>query len=165
MAQVLFLHDIELVHAPFVQRYAADKLIADTTAAIPHPYPDCAAEDFIKQALRERDEKRSFVHAVMVEKQFVGVASLFNCQRVPGEAEVGYWIGVPFWGRGYATQALSLLLETARVLGFTTLVGKCVARNPASARVMGKNGFSFDRESVGCGRHTDDTVLEFKRSL
>ncbi len=165
MTDTLHLQDIALAHAPAIQRYAADQRIADTASSIPHPYPDGAAECFVRRVLQERVEKKSFVHAVMIGEEFVGVASLFNCLRVPGEAEVGYWIGVPFWGKGYATHAVSLLIALAKSMGFSALVGKCVARNPASARVMEKNGFHFDKESIGCGPHTGDLVREFKRTV
>ncbi|MBI2342967.1 MAG: GNAT family N-acetyltransferase [Deltaproteobacteria bacterium] len=159
------LRDIALDHVPFVQTYAADRLISDTTASIPHPYPIDAAEKFIQQAMHDRSAMKAFVHAVYVNDQFVGVASLFHVKWDILEAEIGYWIGVPFWRRGYATQAVALLLLKAERLGLTALVGKCLARNPASRHVMEKVGFTFEKESIGCGQHAADAVFEFRKSV
>jgi len=54
---------------------------------------------------------------------------------------MGYWIARPFWGRGYATEACSALVEIARTLGLASLEGSHFTDNPASARVLEKLGF------------------------
>ena len=148
-----------------MQKYASDKLIADTTASIPHPYPVDGAECFIKDALHKRADKTAFVYALYVGDRFVGVCSLFAADWEQSNVEIGYWIGVPFWGKGYVTQAVSLLLMKAKELGFQTVVGKCLKRNPASKKVLEKNGFFFTKESIGCGRHEKEAVLEYTRCL
>ena len=55
--------------------------------------------------------------------------------------ELGYWIGRSFWGRGYATEACSALIDIARALGLPSLEGSHFIDNPASARVLDKLGF------------------------
>jgi RimJ/RimL family protein N-acetyltransferase len=54
---------------------------------------------------------------------------------------MGYWIGRPFWGRGYATEACTALVDIARTLGLPSLEGSHFIDNPASARVLEKLGF------------------------
>jgi RimJ/RimL family protein N-acetyltransferase len=54
---------------------------------------------------------------------------------------MGYWIAKLFWGRGYATEACSALVEIARALGLGRLEGSHFVDNPASARVLEKLGF------------------------
>ena len=61
-------------------------------------------------------------------------------------AEVGYWIGKPFWGRGYATEMLWTMRELAMGLGVLRLSALCHPEHRASLRVMEKCGFS--REGV-----------------
>jgi RimJ/RimL family protein N-acetyltransferase len=66
-----------------------------------------------------------------------------------GEREVGYWLGREFWGKGIATQALSLLLEQVTL---RPLVAYVVKHNLASIRVLEKCGFeitSSESEEVG----------------
>lgn len=59
------------------------------------------------------------------------------------EAEVGYWVGVPFWNRGVCTEALLAVVEYCFCeKGFTTLWGDYFTDNPASRRVMEKCGFT-----------------------
>ncbi len=72
------------------------------------------------------------------------------------EVELGYWIGRPFWGQGYATEAARAVLSLARSLGHRRLVASHFVDNPASARVLRKLGFCptgvvRDRFSLGRG--------------
>lgn len=161
----LILQEIAAKHIHSVQKYASDKLIAETTASIPHPYPSDGAEWFIDDSIKKRAGRLSFVFAIEVNGQFAGVCSLFNICWKTFEAEVGYWIGVPFWNKGYATKAVSLLLTQAKNLGLKSLHAKCLARNPASKNVLEKNGFHFVKNSIGCGRHTNDQVLVYQRQI
>jgi len=62
-------------------------------------------------------------------------------RRASGSVEIGYWIGRPFWGRGYATEACRALIDIARTLGLPNLEGSHFLDNPASARVLEKLGF------------------------
>ncbi len=70
--------------------------------------------------------------------EIIGGCGLFDNQ---GQAEVGYWITPAHWGKGYATEALAGLLDIARMVGHTRLLGHHAADNPASARVLRKAGF------------------------
>jgi RimJ/RimL family protein N-acetyltransferase len=57
------------------------------------------------------------------------------------KVELGYWIGRPYWGQGYATEAARALLSLAKVLGHRRLVAGHFVDNPASGRVLRKLGF------------------------
>ena len=65
----------------------------------------------------------------------------------PQGVEIGYWIGRPYWGRGYATAAVELLVEEARRRGLERLYAEVFAENPASMRVLEKAGFARDGEA------------------
>ena len=71
--------------------------------------------------------------------QLVGACGLGR--RPSGSVELGYWIAKPFWGRGYATEACSALVDIARILGLPSLEGSHFIDNPPSARVLEKLGF------------------------
>lgn len=58
-------------------------------------------------------------------------------------ADIGYWIGVPYWGNGYATEAGNAIIERARDLGIKTIVLKYFDGNGASRRVSEKLGFAW----------------------
>ncbi len=63
----------------------------------------------------------------------------------PGIAELGYWVGVPYWGRGYATEAAAAVVEFGfRVLALERIWARAFARNPASSRVLEKIGMAHE---------------------
>jgi RimJ/RimL family protein N-acetyltransferase len=65
--------------------------------------------------------------------------------KLDGEhPEIGYWLGVPFWGKGYATEAARALIDHAfGELGYDVLVSGARVSNPASRRVLQKCGFEW----------------------
>lgn len=58
-------------------------------------------------------------------------------------ADIGYWIGAPYWGNGYATEAGHAIIERARQLGVETIILKYFDGNDASRRVSEKLGFTW----------------------
>lgn len=125
-----------------LQRLAGDRRIAATTATIPHPYPDGAAEAFIgAQEARWRDG--THLTCAITERgvdALVGAVGLvFAAEHA--RAELGYWIAVPAWGRGYATEASVALCDYGfATLGLHRIEARHVADNPASGAVMRKLG-------------------------
>lgn len=129
-------------HADAIQRLAADARIAATTS-IPHPYPAQGARDYIARQLEDRAAGRGWAFAIMDRDELVGVCGVHGI--VPGGTpEVGYWVGVPYWGQGYASFGLRLLLEFVFTnLGLERVGARVLEANPASARVLEKNGMRF----------------------
>jgi len=58
-------------------------------------------------------------------------------------ADIGYWIGVPYWGNGYASEAGRAIIERAKELGVETIILKYFDGNDASRRVSEKLGFAW----------------------
>lgn len=134
-------------HAPAFQRLAEDACIAATTL-VPHPYPPDGAARFAEDAARARARGEAYAFAVVEARggAVVGSCGLKHVDRGEGQAELGYWIGVPFWGRGYATAAVRQAVRFAfDDLGLDRVVAEVLASNPGSARVLEKAGF----EAVG----------------
>lgn len=97
----------------------------------------------------------------------VGAISLMGAQASDlvggaGEYEAGYWVGRPFWGRGYCPEALRALIARARdELGARTIWAGYYTGNGKSRRVMEKCGMSF----VRCDRDVDVPLLGERRDL
>ena len=64
-------------------------------------------------------------------------------------ADIGYWIGVPYWGNGYASEAGRAIIERAKELGVETIILKYFDGNDASRRVSEKLGFTWRSREVG----------------
>jgi [ribosomal protein S5]-alanine N-acetyltransferase len=107
---------------------------------------------WIRYTLALRDQRRE-VNFAMIEpasNTLVGVCGVLNIEGTPRRGELGYWVGVPYWRRGYASAAAR---ELVRIV-FTDhrleeLYSSCLVRNPASRRVLEKTGFRH----VGYGTH------------
>jgi RimJ/RimL family protein N-acetyltransferase len=116
-----------------------DRRIAENTLRIPHPYALADAESFIATA-NAADGERAF----LITR---GAAVLGACgivRRDGEDPEIGYWLGVPFWGRGYATEAARGVIDHAfGDLGYDCLAGGTRVSNPASRRVLEKCGFQW----------------------
>lgn len=128
--------------APAVQRLAGDLAVAHTTLNIPHPYEDGMAEAWITMVAEDFTVGRQVVFAVTGEATAELLGAIGLVLRLEhARAELGYWIGHPFWGQGYATEAVREVLRYGFVtLGLHRIHASHFARNPASGRVMLKAG-------------------------
>ena len=108
----LLLRPFQLSDAKEVQRLAGDKDIASTTLNIPHPYEDGMAEGWIGTHKGLFEEGKGVVYAITSrdDGRLIGAISLMNIVK-NHQAEMGYWIGVPYWGKGYCTEAGKALLR------------------------------------------------------
>lgn len=139
----LLLRPYNLSDAEAVQRLAGDARIASTTTTIPHPYPEGAAEQWICTHGKLFEEMKAATFAVTLKGSgdLIGTASVIDISTKDARAELGYWIGADFWGSGYCTEAVCRLIPFMHDdMGITRIVARCLARNPASARVMEKSG-------------------------
>ncbi len=122
-----------------------DRRIAENTARIPHPYSLADAHAFLAQANREPSQP-SFLIA-LADGTIVGGCGIHVLRG--GERELGYWIGVPYWGRGYATEAARAVVDHAfEALGCERLTSGARVSNPASRRVLEKCGFQWTGVSL-----------------
>jgi RimJ/RimL family protein N-acetyltransferase len=115
-----------------------DRRIAANTARIPHPYAIEDAEQFIA-AVNKREGEACFV--ITLDGAPIGICSVDLREDGP---EIGYWLGVSYWGRGFATEAVRALIDHAfGDLEHDTLISGARVNNPASRRVLEKCGFQW----------------------
>lgn len=141
----LVLRPFEAADAAAVRRLAGAREVAENTLTIPHPYPEGEAEAWIAghpAAFRDGD---LVIFAITTPGEgLVGAVGLM-LERETGIAELGYWIGVPYWGQGYATEAARAVVR----YGFETLAlerisARAFCRNAASSRVLRKIGMTHE---------------------
>ena len=146
----LVLRPFTLDDAPEVRRLAGAREVADTTLHIPHPYPEGAAEQWIggQAEAHQAGTDATFAIVRRVGQTLIGAIGL-TIRPEHLRAELGYWVGVPFWNQGHCTEAAEAVLRHGfEVLGLHRIHASYFARNPASARVMEKIGMTYE----GCFR-------------
>jgi RimJ/RimL family protein N-acetyltransferase len=138
----LLLRPFRLEDAREVQRLAGAREVAAGTLEIPHPYPDGAAEEWISG----QPSVRSLTFAIERKEDgaLIGAIGL-RLEREHGRAELGYWIGVPYWNNGYATEAgRAVVRHGFEAEGLNRIYAFHFSSNPASGRVLQKLGMTHE---------------------
>ncbi len=147
----LILRPFTPTDAADVQRLAGDRDIASTTLNLPHPYENGVAETWIS-GHREKFEQGTCVALAVTLRDdgaLVGAISL-TVNKAHERAELGYWVGKPYWNRGYCTEAARAFLRYGfEQLHLNRIDAHHLRRNPSSGRVMQKLGMKYE----GCLRH------------
>lgn len=109
----------------------------------PFPYTEKDATDFIIYC---QDENPQYIFAIDYNSELVGTIGLVRQTDVYKlTAEIGYWIGEPYWGKGIATNAVKLLVDYGfSKLGFARIYTGVFDFNKASQRVLEKAGFKLE---------------------
>lgn len=143
----LSLRPFRLSDAARVQSLAGKHEVADTTLSLPHPYLDGMAEGWIATHEGEWTRHEGVTLAVTEPDEGLVGAITLRIELAHRRAELGYWVGLPFWGRGYATEAAAAIVRFGfETLGVSRIYAHHFMRNPASGRVMEKVGMR--REGV-----------------
>lgn len=129
---------------------------------VPFPYTNYNADSFF-EAVKNSPGDHFF--AITLNDELIGGLGLhaqpMNHSR---NLEIGYWIGEPFWGKGYCTEAVKLALEIAFTLPDVHRVfARIYAANKSSVKVLLKNGFQLEgilKENIyKNGKFYDEIVL------
>jgi [ribosomal protein S5]-alanine N-acetyltransferase len=138
----LKLRPFRLTDAKCVHLLAGEREIAIMTGSIPHPYPDGAAEAWIEKQAQRRAEGKSYVFAIEIDNAATGSVGVEDA-GTGTPFELGYWLGKPYWGRGYMTEAAVALVELMfNWFNQKALIASYVTDNPASGCILHKLGFA-----------------------
>jgi RimJ/RimL family protein N-acetyltransferase len=133
---------------------ANDRAIAENTARIPHPYTLADARAFIATAMGPAAPLALVAVLAEAPELLVGSAGLDGFGAT-GAGELGYWVGAPFRGQGFATEMAHALVDLAFAGPAERLSASCRVTNDASRRVLAKCGFQWDGvglvSSIGFG--------------
>jgi RimJ/RimL family protein N-acetyltransferase len=137
----------------------AERTIAENTLTIPHPYTLAHAETWIAAHQENFDTGKSLSFAITLEGDLTGAIGL-RFEPDHARAEIGYWIGSAYRGRGLASEATREVVRYAlRDAGLHRVYASHFARNPASGRVLLKAGLACEGvlrgHALKWGRHED----------
>jgi RimJ/RimL family protein N-acetyltransferase len=128
-----------------VAELAGDRDVAATTLRIPHPYTREMAAEWIAETEQLRADGALVNFAITTEAD--GVIGSIGLRLVPEHrrAELGYWIGKPYWGKGYATEAgRAVVAHGFNDLGLHRIHAHFMTSNPASGGVLKKLGMTYE---------------------
>lgn len=142
----LLLRPFVEADAPTVEPLVSERAIAEMTLHIPHPYPAGAAAEWIGSHPGLWQSGAGVTYAVCEADSgtLVGAIGLgVTVEHAKGE--LGYWIGLPFGGRGYCTEAARAVVAFGfETLGLHRIQAHHFVKNPASGRVMQKLGMRHE---------------------
>ena len=127
-----------------LQKLADNPSIAQNLRDVfPHPYTIEDAQFFLELV---EQHKVGHTFAIYNDETFVGVGSIVPQDDVyRHSAEIGYWLGEPFWNKGYATAAVKLLTQHAfEQLNLVRVYAGVFAGNTASMKALEKAGYRLE---------------------
>ena len=125
---------------------ADNRRVAEMLGRMPHPYGETEARAFIARSAEKQAAGAIYAVTLADSGAFIGCAGLNSTER---GLELGYWIGEPYWKRGYATEAAHALVDLAfRATAINVLHVSCRVINPASRRVIHKCGFQYSGQGM-----------------
>ncbi|PIF43569.1 RimJ/RimL family protein N-acetyltransferase [Chryseobacterium sp. 52] len=136
----LILSQLKEEDIPFVTEYLQNKIFSDLTSNIPYPYTRQHAEFWLKISKEAFENNTGYTFALRdKEGKIMGAIGLHD--REDDKAELGYWMGRPFWNKGYVTEAAIALIDFGfQELECNKIYATFFLHNPASGRIMEKIG-------------------------
>jgi RimJ/RimL family protein N-acetyltransferase len=149
-AKRLWLRWPRVQDAAAITRLAGDKDVADMVGILPHPFPSGEAEKLVFEA-RKANAIGSQIKLAIADRRrpdvfmgIVGSRMLSKAGDTRHRASFGYWLGAPYWGQGFATEAAHALIDALfSYTDVTELESSIRVINPSSRRVAEKCGFQF----------------------
>ncbi|PPK86066.1 RimJ/RimL family protein N-acetyltransferase [Neolewinella xylanilytica] len=142
----LLLSKPELADAGRIVELANDPVIAEFTLSVPHPYTEAAAITWLAAINEGWAEDHAFSFAIRNPEngEMLGAVGLHISPKF-GYAELGYWMGAPYRGRGYAREAVGAVIDFGfRHTDLVRIQANHRDDNPASGRVLLANGLKLE---------------------
>jgi len=143
-SEQLVLRPLERTDAPKVADMAGEWEVARWTLDIPHPYDITMARNFIAWAQDELPAQRRIFLAMVARASGDLVGTISLTRNGADEGEIGYWVGRPYQGRGFAREAAAAVIAVAfEAMALRRVVAACRPENEASWRVMEYCGMRY----------------------
>lgn len=142
----LFLRWPKATDAQRIVELAGDRRVSEMTAPIPHPYPPEEAMRFIIASRASNAEGNGLALAITDRQEPEKLIGFIGLRLRPdGEVALGYWLGVPYWGRGYVTEAAQAMVDAAFLYSdVRELIASVRVTNPGSRKVLEHCGFQYE---------------------
>ena len=120
-----------------------NKNVSDWLVMVPYPYTKKDARWWINHCKDAKNNKKDFLYAIEIEEEHVGGISLHK--KFEHSAELGYWLGEPYWGKSYMFEAINKIIEIAfEELKLIRVFAYVFEENIKSENVLLKTGFEYE---------------------
>jgi len=160
--QRLTLRPFSLDDALRMSQLAGNIRVAETTLNVPHPYQPDMARSWISTHEAGWTERKNIVYAITLTEtgELLGTIGLHDIK--PDQAELGYWIGEPYWGRGFCTEAAKAVIAFSfEILELSKVVAEHLKSNPASGAVMKNASMCYVTSDIGVDRYGEPAEIDF----
>lgn len=142
----LILSQLEEKDIPFITEYLQHRIYSDLTSNIPYPYTENDAQLWITMSKEAFEDHTGYTFGIRnKEGHIIGAIGLHD--RDDDKAELGYWIAMPYWNKGYVTEAAKAIVHFGfKKLNFNKIFATHLLHNPASGKIMEKIG--MEKEAV-----------------
>ncbi|MEY8758430.1 GNAT family N-acetyltransferase [Chryseobacterium tongliaoense] len=142
----LILSELKEEDIPYVVEYLQEKVFSELTSNIPYPYSEEDAKYWLTISKEAFETDKGYTFAIRdKEKKIMGAIGIHD--RGDDKAELGYWLAVPFWNRGYVTEAAKAIIDFGfEKSGYNKIFATHFFHNPSSGKVMEKIG--MEREAI-----------------
>ncbi|MBM3199472.1 GNAT family N-acetyltransferase [Candidatus Woesearchaeota archaeon] len=143
----VYLRKLKYSDAKDIYENVKHKEVVKWTLNIPHPYPKNGAIKFIRHKHSARRKKESYAFGIVPKDygKVVGVIDLFKIDWKNKNAELGYWLGKKYWGKGLMTESVKLMLGFAfEDLNLHKVKADLFENNHGSKKVLEKSGFNLE---------------------
>jgi RimJ/RimL family protein N-acetyltransferase len=135
----LLLRRPTLADVKAIVRLANDRRIAENTRRLPHPYLQDHAVDFVRAIAGDKPET-----VFLVENNHTPIGMVGVDWREPSTPELGYWLGVEYWGQGFGTEAARAVIDFIfEAFDAEQMISAARVANPSSRNVLEKCGFQW----------------------
>ena len=161
----LLLRPVEIFDSLDIQKSAGKREIADTMISLPHPYPNGGAERFVARKQNEREAGISVTYIIEKKSgnEFCGLIEVRDIDHERSQGELSFWLAIKAWGHGYMSEVVQVIVQYGfEVLSLNRLYAHHMLRNPATGRVLEKNGFKQEgllRQRVQKWEQYEDVAL------
>lgn len=152
----LTLRLFTIADAPKVTELCTHEAIYAGTLNLPKNYTIESAQGWIPHHQPNFEQDKAYELAIThkLTGELLGAIALSNNVTLK-KGEIAYWVGYPYWGNGYATEALQAIIDFAfQIKDYHRVFGRYFTTNPASGKVMEKVGMSYE------GTHVDDVIKD-----
>jgi RimJ/RimL family protein N-acetyltransferase len=135
----LMLRRPTLADVKAIAHLANDRRIAENTRRLPHPYSQDHAIEFVRTIANDKRET-----VFLIENNFTPIGVVGIDWREADAPELGYWLGVEYWGQGFGTEAARAVIDfTFEEFDVEHLISGARVANPSSRNILEKCGFQW----------------------